>query len=109
MNNATNNNKSNIEFLREIPKPELHLHLFGAIRRATLEDLMQKYSADFPGKPEGFIHRIKLDKFRNLNEAFVFREFEDFLRLYILCMFVLREWESSTGLLLILSGITDLK
>lgn len=93
MDNIIINNKPNDEFLKMLPKPELHLHLIGAIRKSTLEDLMRKYSVNFPAKPGGFIQRLKLDKYKNLDEAFMFEEFEDFLRLYILCMQVIREPE----------------
>ncbi len=54
---------------------------------------MRKYSVNFPAKPGGFIQKLKLDKYKNLDEAFRFEKFEDFLRLYILCMHVIREPE----------------
>ena len=61
------------DFIREIPKVELHVHLEGAIRAQTLLELAQKNHKTLP-----------VDDIAGLREWYRFRDFPDFISKYIL-------------------------
>lgn len=70
------------EFLRLMPKVELHVHLEGSMRPSTLLALAEKRGVDLPaGDEEG------------LGRWFCFRDFEHFVEVYVTCSKVLREPE----------------
>ncbi len=59
------------EFARRIPKAELHIHLEGAIRPATLLQLAQRNGAVLPAQDEA-----------GLREFYRFRDFSHFIEVY---------------------------
>lgn len=57
------------EFIREIPKSDLHLHLDGSFRIATLIDLAREYKVELPSYTEsGLRELVYKDKYANLGE-----------------------------------------
>lgn len=62
------------DLVRALPKAELHLHLEGAMSPALAIRLAQRHGVALPGTERGI---------EGLREAFVFRTFEDFIRLYL--------------------------
>ena len=47
-----NNTKVTLELLRSLPKTDLHCHLDGSLRLATILDLAKKHSVDLPAHDE---------------------------------------------------------
>ncbi len=57
------------EFIHEIPKTDLHLHLDGSLRLSTLIDLANRYGIELPSYTEsGLRELIYKDKYQNLGE-----------------------------------------
>lgn len=57
------------DFLRELPKTDLHVHLDGSIRIATLIDLAREYHVELPSYTEaGLRETVFKDRYRNLAE-----------------------------------------
>ena len=48
-------------FIKEVPKTDIHLHLDGSLRISTLLDLAKKYKVELPGKTE---EELKLNLFK---------------------------------------------
>lgn len=72
-------------FVRALPKAELHLHLEGSVTPTMAARLARRHAVALPGVGEG----DALD----LREAFPFRDFGGFLRLYLAIAGCLREAE----------------
>lgn len=70
------------EFARRMPKAELHVHLEGSIRPATLFTLAQRNHVALPVKDEA-----------GLREFYRFRDFAHFIQVYILITKCLRQPE----------------
>ena len=70
------------EFVRRLPKAELHLHLEGAIRPGRLLRLAAKRGVSLPADDEDGVRRW-----------FRFRDFEEFVEIYVLCSSCLRDPE----------------
>ncbi|MCZ6678865.1 MAG: adenosine deaminase [Candidatus Poribacteria bacterium] len=75
---------TDIDWLQNIPKVELHLHLEGAIPHATLWELVQKYGGD-PSVPtrDDLVARFAYRDFRHFLDVWTWkdqflREYEDF-------------------------------
>jgi len=62
-------------FVRALPKAELHLHLEGSVTPRVAGRLARRHGVELPGVGEG----DGLD----LRQAFPFRDFSGFLRLYL--------------------------
>ncbi len=71
-----------VEWCRQLPKVELHLHLEGAIPIPALWELIQKYGGDPPVPDEAA-----------LREYFKFRDFPHFIELWVWKNQFLREYE----------------
>jgi adenosine deaminase len=57
------------EFIKKIPKTDLHLHLDGSIRLSTLIELAQKERVPLPADTEqGLREKVFKDQYRNLEE-----------------------------------------
>lgn len=57
------------EFIKEMPKSDLHLHLDGSLRLETLIDLAKKQNIDLPSyTPEGLKETVFKDSYANLGE-----------------------------------------
>jgi len=69
-------------FVRAMPKVELHVHLEGAMRPATLLALARRNRVDLPA-----------DSLEGLREWFRFRDFDHFVQIYLACSAVLRNPE----------------
>lgn len=69
-------------FLARMPKVELHVHLEGAIRPATLLHLAARHDVALPANDEA-----------GLREWFRFRDFEHFVEVYLTCSRCLRDPE----------------
>jgi adenosine deaminase len=69
-------------FVAAMPKVELHVHLEGAIRPATLLRLAERRRIDLPATTE-----------EGLRQWFRFRDFDHFLQIYLLCSRCLRDPE----------------
>ena len=69
-------------FLLRMPKAELHVHLEGSIRPATLLDLAKSNGVDLPA-----------DDLAGLREWFRFRDFEHFVEIYLTVSHCLRRPE----------------
>ena len=65
-----------------LPKVELHLHLEGAIPKATLWELIAKYGGDPAIKTR-----------EDLDRAFVYRDFSGFLKMWVWMIRYLREYD----------------
>ena len=78
---------STSDWLRRVPKVELHLHLEGAIPHAALWELVQKYGGD-PALPDR----------QALIRKFVYRNFPHFIETWIWKNRFLREYENSTSI-----------
>jgi adenosine deaminase len=65
-----------------MPKVELHVHLEGSIRPATLLQLASRHRVDLPADTE-----------EGLRRWFCFRDFEHFVRIYLTCCRCLRDPE----------------
>ena len=74
---------STSDWLRRVPKVELHLHLEGAIPHAALWELVQKYGGD-PALPDR----------QALIRKFVYRNFPHFIETWIWKNRFLREYET---------------
>ncbi len=68
-----------------LPKVELHLHLEGAIPKATLWELITKYGGD---------QAIKTRE--DLERALVYRDFRGFLKMWVWMIGYLREYDDYT-------------
>lgn len=68
-----------------LPKIELHLHLDGALPKATLWELVNKYGGDPAIKSR-----------EDLERAFVYSDFRGFLRTYVWMMGYVREYDDWT-------------
>jgi len=66
LNRATMGEELDIDFLRRMPKVELHLHLEGAIEPATAIDLMRRNGADYV--PASSLDLERLYRFENLTQ-----------------------------------------
>jgi hypothetical protein len=61
--------KITTEFLRELPKTDLHVHLDGSIRVSTLIDLAHEYHVTLPSYTEGGLREtVFKDRYQNLAE-----------------------------------------
>ena len=60
-----------VEYIAATPKAELHLHLQGAIRPATLLELARRHRIDLPA-----------DSLDDLRQWFQFRDFSHFVEVY---------------------------
>ena len=69
-------------FVEAMPKVELHLHLEGSLRPATLLRLARRRGVDLPASTE-----------EGLARWFRFRDFEEFVRIYVHCSRCLRDPE----------------
>jgi len=69
-------------FCLRLPKVELHVHLEGTMRPATLLRLARKHGVDLPADDEIGLHRW-----------FKFRDFPHFVEIYLLCSKCVREPE----------------
>ena len=76
---------STADWLRRVPKVELHLHLEGAIPHAALWELVQKYGGD-PALPDR----------QALARRFAYRDFPHFIETWIWKNRFLREYEDFT-------------
>ena len=57
------------EFIRRIPKSDLHLHLDGSLRLATLIELARKEKVKLPSSSESGLRRLVFkDSYRDLPE-----------------------------------------
>ena len=57
------------EFLREIPKTDLHVHLDGSLRLSTLIDLAKQNNVTLPSyTEEGMRELVFKDKYESLDE-----------------------------------------
>jgi adenosine deaminase len=70
------------DYLRAIPKAELHLHLEGSIQPATVLELARRHRIDLPAADEAGLRRW-----------FAFRDFDHFIEVYVLITRCLREVE----------------
>lgn len=70
------------EFLRRLPKAELHVHLEGSMRPATLLALARKNGVELPASDEAGLQRW-----------FRFRSFDHFVEIYLTCSRALVEPE----------------
>ena len=58
-----------VEFIREVPKTDLHVHLDGSIRLGTLIDLAREYHVDLPSyTEEGLRDTVFKERYQNLKE-----------------------------------------
>ncbi|MGB1698528.1 MAG: adenosine deaminase [Nannocystaceae bacterium] len=73
-----------IEWLRAQPKAELHLHLEGSIAPALALDLARAHGLPLPGMEDGV---------EGVARAFVFEDFERFIRVFLAVSDCLREEE----------------
>ena len=62
------------QWLRDLPKAELHVHLEGSVPPALAMQLAERNGVLLPGSEKGL---------EGLTEAYTFRNFNDFLRLYV--------------------------
>lgn len=69
-------------FLRALPKVELHVHLEGSVRPATLLALARRHGIELPARDEA-----------GLADWFRFRDFEHFVEVYVACSRCLRDGE----------------
>ncbi len=69
-------------FVRALPKVELHVHLEGSIRPATLLALARRHGVELPARDEP-----------GLAEWFRFRDFSHFVEVYLACSSCLRDGE----------------
>ncbi len=61
--------KITVEYLKALPKTDLHVHLDGSIRIPTLIDLAREYHVDLPSYTEqGLRETVFKDRYRNLGE-----------------------------------------
>ena len=57
------------EFLRELPKTDLHVHLDGSMRIQTLIELAREYRVDLPNDTEtGLREKVFKERYQNLSE-----------------------------------------
>ena len=71
-----------VDFVRRMPKVELHVHLEGSIRPGTLLELARRRRVDLPADDVDGLHRW-----------FRFRDFEHFVQIYLTCSRCLRDPE----------------
>ncbi|MFN3201469.1 MAG: adenosine deaminase [Bradymonadia bacterium] len=58
-----------LEFLKELPKTDLHVHLDGSIRIPTLIDLAREYNVELPSYTEaGLREKVFKGRYKNLGE-----------------------------------------
>jgi adenosine deaminase len=58
-----------VEFLRELPKTDLHVHLDGSVRLGTLIELAREYHVELPSYTEsGLRETVFKDRYPNLSE-----------------------------------------
>jgi adenosine deaminase len=62
------------QFVEELPKVELHVHLEAAMQPGTLLALARRRGVDLPGRTES-----------EIKEWFRFRDFDHFVEVYLLC------------------------
>ena len=75
-------------FVRAMPKVELHVHLEGAMRPSTLLDLARRNRVPLPA-----------DDVDSLRDWFVFRDFDQFVEVYLACSRALKRPEDFQRLL----------
>ena len=67
------------QYLQDIPKAELHLHMEGAIQPETLLALAERNRIDLPfSTPEGVANHLGFDTFRDFVDTYLM--FADCLR-----------------------------
>jgi adenosine deaminase len=69
-------------FLLRLPKAELHVHLEGSMRPATLLKLAARHGVELPARDEA-----------GLRDWFKFRDFDHFVQIYLTCSRCLRDPE----------------
>jgi adenosine deaminase len=74
-----------VSWHERLPKVELHLHLEGAIPKATLWELITKYGGDAAFKTR-----------EDLERALVYRDFRGFLKMWVWMTGYLREYDDYT-------------
>lgn len=74
-----------VEWHERLPKVELHLHLEGAIPKATVWELIAKYGGDAAIKTR-----------EDLERALVYRDFRGFLKMWVWMIGYLREYDDYT-------------
>ena len=58
------------EFLKRIPKTDLHVHLDGSLRLSTLIELAQKYNVELPAYDEAGLRELVFkEKYDSLEEV----------------------------------------
>ena len=70
------------QFVHHMPKVELHVHLEGSIQPQTLLELARRHRVDLPADDEDGLRRW-----------FRFRDFEQFVQIYLVCCQCLRDPE----------------
>ena len=85
--------KSLVDFVKGLPKAELHVHLEGSMGPELLLELARIRGVDLPA-----------DDPAGLAEWFTFRDFEHFLEIYLTCSRCLREPEDFERLMLDFAG-----
>src|SRR5919202_3245184 len=73
MHYADELDSNTVAFLRALPKAELHVHLEGSIRPATLLRLARRHQIDLPSSDETGLRRF-----------YEFRDFNHFIQVYII-------------------------
>lgn len=82
MKTATSEQHERSEFIRRMPKAELHVHLEGAIRAPTLLTLARRRNVDLPARDV-----------RGVERWLEFRDFDQFLEVYLTISRCLRDPE----------------
>lgn len=82
-------NKVSKEYIRKLPKAELHVHLEGSVSAETLATLAEKYSTEIVG----------IDPSELRKKYFLYKDFQDFLGVYKLVCRHLREPEDYVAVL----------
>lgn len=77
-------------FIARLPKVELHVHLEGSMTPSRALWLAERHGVVLPNAARGIA---------GLTEAFVFRRFDDFIRLYLLLSSTLRDVDDFRGLI----------
>ncbi len=90
------------EFIRAIPKTDLHVHLDGSLRIETLIELARKQKVKLPSyTPSGLRKTVFKDRYKNLEEylrgfqrGFQYKNLEEYLRGFQYTCAVLRDPEA---------------